>query len=180
MQLVSTERGRDPRDYALLPFGGAGPLLAAEIAEELAIDEILVPPNPGVISALGLLSADYIKFAGVTRRAPSGRRRPRLVRDDLRAFPAPLPKRNSLALGLTGALGLTLTAEMRFVGQAFEIPVDIDPGRLQHLQASDLADRFDADAPPRLPARRRAWPARRDRRPALRRPPSPGATAGVS
>ena len=55
IQLVSTERGRDPRDYALLPFGGAGPLLAAEIAEELGVREILVPPNPGVISALGLI-----------------------------------------------------------------------------------------------------------------------------
>ncbi len=53
IQHVSTERGRDPRDYVLLPFGGAGPLLAAEIAEELGVREILVPPNPGVVSALG-------------------------------------------------------------------------------------------------------------------------------
>ena len=60
IQLVSTERGRDPRDYVLLPFGGAGPLLAAEIAEELGVREILVPPNPGVVSALGLISADYV------------------------------------------------------------------------------------------------------------------------
>jgi N-methylhydantoinase A len=49
IQLVSTERGRDPRDYALVPFGGAGPLHAARIAEEIGISTSVVPPNAGVI-----------------------------------------------------------------------------------------------------------------------------------
>src|SRR6185369_14756585 len=44
IQLVSTERGRDPRDYVLVPYGGAGPLHAARVAEELGIDTIVVPP----------------------------------------------------------------------------------------------------------------------------------------
>ena len=57
IQLVSTERGRDPRDYALVPFGGAGPLHAARIAEELGISTIVVPPNAGVISAYGLVAS---------------------------------------------------------------------------------------------------------------------------
>ena len=51
IQLVSTEKGNDPRDYALVPYGGAGPLLAAEIAEEMQLDRVVVPPNPGVLSA---------------------------------------------------------------------------------------------------------------------------------
>jgi N-methylhydantoinase A/oxoprolinase/acetone carboxylase beta subunit len=68
VEAVSTERGRDPRDYALLPFGGAGPLLAAEVAEELGVTEMIVPPNPGVISAFGLLAADDVRIAGITRR----------------------------------------------------------------------------------------------------------------
>ena len=144
VQLVSTERGRDPRDYALLPFGGAGPLLAAEIAEELAINEILVPPNPGVISALGLLSADFVKVAGVTRRAPLDADAPGLLRDAFAGFRTG-SETEFATLGLDGALGFTLTADMRFVGQAFEIPVDIDPAQLSHLQASDLAERFDAE-----------------------------------
>ena len=82
IQLVSTERGHDPRSYALLPFGGAGPLLAAEIAEELGITEILVPPNPGVISALGLLSADYVKVSGVTRRTGLTDAAPRMLAEE--------------------------------------------------------------------------------------------------
>src|SRR6185437_2166239 len=64
IQLVSTERGRDPRDYALVPFGGAGPLLAAEIAGELGVHEVLVPPNPGVISALGLVRRGLCEDGG--------------------------------------------------------------------------------------------------------------------
>ena len=143
VQLVSTERGRDPRDYALLPFGGAGPLLAAEIAEELGIREILVPPNPGVISAFGLLAADYVRVASVTRRAPLSEEAPALLRDEFAAF-RENAEREFRAMGLEGALAFDLTAEMRFVGQAFEIPVEIDPARLPNLRASDLADEFSA------------------------------------
>ncbi|MHA2140493.1 MAG: hydantoinase/oxoprolinase family protein [Candidatus Thorarchaeota archaeon] len=55
---VTVERGRDPRDFALVPFGGAGPTQAIDIATALGIDAILIPPNPGITSALGLLCAD--------------------------------------------------------------------------------------------------------------------------
>ncbi|MGE0719211.1 MAG: hydantoinase/oxoprolinase family protein, partial [Alphaproteobacteria bacterium] len=70
IQLVSTERGKDPRDYALLPFGGAGPLHAAPIADELGARTILVPPNPGVISAYGLIASDFTKYATLTSQMP--------------------------------------------------------------------------------------------------------------
>ncbi|GGC46124.1 hydantoinase/oxoprolinase family protein [Chelatococcus reniformis] len=143
VQLVSTERGRDPRDYALLPFGGAGPLLAAEIAEELGIGEILVPPNPGVISALGLLSADYVRVAGVTRRASLGEEAPGLLREEFARFRSGA-EAEFRSLGLDGELAFDLTADMRFVGQAFEIPVEIAPDRLAGLKPSDLADDFAA------------------------------------
>ena len=55
---VSVERGHDPREYVLVPFGGAGPLHACELAETLGIRRVMVPPTPGVLSALGLLLAD--------------------------------------------------------------------------------------------------------------------------
>jgi N-methylhydantoinase A len=58
IRLVSIERGYDPRTFALCPFGGAGPMYAADIAQELAIPEIVVPLHPGVTSALGLLQVD--------------------------------------------------------------------------------------------------------------------------
>ena len=70
IQLVSTERGRDPRDYVLVPFGGAGPLHAARVAEELGIGTILVPPNAGVLSAFGLLASDYTRYDTQTRKTP--------------------------------------------------------------------------------------------------------------
>ncbi|HYF07200.1 MAG TPA: hydantoinase/oxoprolinase family protein [Acetobacteraceae bacterium] len=143
IQLVSTERGRDPRDYALVPFGGAGPLLAAEIAEELGINEILIPPNPGVISALGLLSADYVKVYGTTNRMALDAAAP----DALRAAEARLrggAEAEFRGLGLNGALEYGLEADMRFVGQAFEIPVPIEAPALARLTEADLAERFVA------------------------------------
>ena len=143
IQLVSTERGRDPRDYALLPFGGAGPLLAAEIAEELGVPEILVPPNPGVISALGLLSADFVKVAGVTRRTALDEAAPALLRDAFARFEGEAVTEFH-GLGLDGALEFSLSADMRFVGQAFEIQVPIEPGALPGLTTADLVERFTA------------------------------------
>jgi len=141
IQLVSTERGRDPRDYALVPFGGAGPLLAAEISDELGIKEILVPPNPGVISALGLLSADYVKVYGTTRRMALDGDAPSALREaeaELRRA-AHAEFRD---LGLDGALEYGLEADMRFVGQAFEIPVPVEAEALAKLTEAELAARF--------------------------------------
>jgi len=143
IQLVSTERGRDPRDYTLLPFGGAGPLLAAEIAEELGIPEILVPPNPGVISALGLLSADHAQVYGATRRLRLDAAAPDIVREEY----ARLQARAALefrALGLDGPFEYSLEADMRFVGQAFEIAVPVDTAGIGSLGAADLGERFTA------------------------------------
>ncbi len=59
LRAVSTERGVDPRNYSLLAFGGAGPVHGAELAEIMEIPEVIVPPFPGIWSALGLLTADY-------------------------------------------------------------------------------------------------------------------------
>ena len=55
---VTVERGRDPRSFVLVPFGGAGPTQAVDIADALDIDSILVPPYPGITSALGLVCSN--------------------------------------------------------------------------------------------------------------------------
>ena len=144
IQLVSTERGRDPRDYALVPFGGAGPLHAARIAEELGISTIVVPPNAGVISAYGLVASDYTKFDAVTRK---------MKLDDAAAKEAGRifdEMRQRLAaqfadMKLPGKLDYTHTLDMRFVGQAFEVGVEIPADRLGTLDAAYLAELF-ADA----------------------------------
>jgi N-methylhydantoinase A len=144
IQLVSTERGRDPRDYALVPFGGAGPLHAARIAEELGISTIVVPPNAGVISAYGLVASDYTKFDAVTRK---------MKLDEVAAKEAGgtfADMRRRLAaqfadMKLPGELVYTHTLDMRFVGQAFEVGVEIPAERLGALDAKYLAELF-ADA----------------------------------
>src|SRR2546425_10869194 len=58
LRLVSVERGRDPREYSLIAFGGAGPLHACDLAEELEIKRIIIPIHPGLFSAFGLLTAE--------------------------------------------------------------------------------------------------------------------------
>ena len=144
IQLVSTERGRDPRDYALVPFGGAGPLHAARIAEELGIATIVVPPNAGVISAYGLVASDYTKFDAVTRKmkldATAAAEAARLFGEMRTRLAAQFAE-----MKLPGDLVYTHTLDMRFVGQAFEVGVEVPADRLDSLDAALLAGLF-ADA----------------------------------
>lgn len=143
IQRISTERGRDPRDYALVPFGGAGPMQAVRVAAELGIRTVVVPPLAGVLSAFGLLAADYVHYESRTRRlAVSPETLP-----EIRAILAELAASVSAYLadlGLAGEAERRVTLEMRFVGQAFEIPVELDPDDIADLTAEALAGRFYA------------------------------------
>ena len=142
IQLVSTERGRDPRDYVLVPFGGAGPLHAARVAEELDISTILIPPNAGVLSAYGLLASDFLQYETLTRRIPLAEGAAQQVRDVF----AELQERATTSfreLGIQGDLTISYDLDMRFIGQAFEITVNIDGGALPNLDADELLDMFN-------------------------------------
>ena len=82
VRVALRSRGDDPRNFALVAFGGAGPLHAAELARRLAIDTVVVPPHPGTLSALGLLTADVRLDFAVSElhsetRAEPGRGAPR-------------------------------------------------------------------------------------------------------
>ena len=143
IQLVSTERGRDPRDYVLVPFGGAGPLHAARVAEALGIATILVPPAAGVLSAFGLVASDYVRYESRTVRfaidgdASAARVRAQFaeMRDDaVTAF---------AELGLTSGLRFTYTLEMRYIGQAFEVPVHLCEEEVAGLGEALLRDKFN-------------------------------------
>ena len=142
IQLVSTERGRDPRDYVLVPFGGAGPLHAARVAEELGIATILIPPNAGVLSAYGLLASDYLQYETLTRRIPLGEDAPDQVREVFAALRAQAVSTFG-ELGIHGELEISYSLDMRFIGQAFEITVDIDGDILPDLSAAKLLDLFN-------------------------------------
>ena len=141
IQRVSTERGRDPRDYVLVPFGGAGPLHAARVAEDLAIETVVVPPNAGVLSASGLLLSDHVHYRTRTRRLAVTEANMADIRatvDELRA-----EARDHLAeLGIATGADFDQVIEMRYLGQAFELPVSLSDPDLDKLRAEDLVARF--------------------------------------
>ena len=144
IQRISTERGKDPRDYSLLAFGGAGPMQAARIAEDLGLGTVLVPPHAGVLSAWGLLASDYVHFASRTHRLPASEAAMAALRETLQALASEV--RDYLAgLGLLGGAepDLTATLEMRYLGQAFEIPVELPLAEALALDAASLSAAFD-------------------------------------
>ena len=98
LRVVSVERGLDPRDFALVAYGGAGPLHACALAEELEIRTVLVPEAAGVLSALGLVASDE-------------------RRDRVRSLVVPL--------GEAGELPAQGEADLRYQGQSFELTVPL-------------------------------------------------------
>ncbi len=141
IQRVSTERGRDPRDYVLVPFGGAGPLHAARVAEDLAIGTAVVPPNAGVLSASGLLLSDHVHYRARTRRLAVTEANMPDIRETVETLQA--EARDHLAeLGIGAAVDFDRVLEMRYLGQAFEVPVPLSDPDLDELRAEDLVARF--------------------------------------
>ncbi len=141
MQIISTERGKDPRDYAMVAFGGAGPLHAARVAEDLRIGTIIVPPNAGVLSAYGLLAADYQQFDSTTRKMRLDDDTPGTVREVFEEMKKRAVERFVL-MGLGNDPKLTFLADMRFVGQAFEVAVELDAEGLEKLTSEGLRRLF--------------------------------------
>jgi N-methylhydantoinase A len=143
IQLVSTERGRDPRDYVLVPFGGAGPLHAARIAEDLGIGTVCVPPNAGVLSAYGLLASDFVQYETRTKRTLVDEAAPDVVRATF-AEMAEAARRSFGEVGVAGPLTFSYALEMRHVGQAFEVPVEFSADELPRLDRQLLHERCHA------------------------------------
>jgi N-methylhydantoinase A len=98
LRVVSVERGHDPRDFALIAFGGAGPLHACALAAELGIETVVVPKSAGVLSALGLAVSDERK-------------------DEVQSYVVPLAE--------AGELPAAGEADLRYAGQSFELTVPL-------------------------------------------------------
>ncbi|MEL0021521.1 MAG: hydantoinase/oxoprolinase family protein [Rickettsiales bacterium] len=144
IQQVSTERGRDPRGYAIVPFGGAGPLHAARVAEELGVSTVIVPPHAGVLSAAGLLMSDYIHYRARTRKL----RLDEAAMDEVRAILGGLEAEVSdylTALGIEGVAAFDRALEMRYVGQAFEVTVPLTEADARGIDAERLSALFSAE-----------------------------------
>ncbi|TAK13716.1 MAG: hydantoinase/oxoprolinase family protein [Acidobacteria bacterium] len=127
IRVVSVERGHDPRDFALLAFGGAGGMHACETADALEMKTVIVPRQAGVLSALGMLMADVTKdyTASVLTRASE------LSVADLEQRFAPLVaqgRRDLAKEGLTGTKAVCAKwVDVRYVGQSYEISLPFTP-----------------------------------------------------
>jgi N-methylhydantoinase A len=119
LRLVTVEVGIDPRGFVLMPFGGAGPLHAAAMAEELGIERILCPSASGVLSALGLAAAAPRRDVSRTVMLRGGE----LTRERLARELEDLLDQARAALGAS-AVRTRVRHELRYAGQAFELGVE--------------------------------------------------------
>ena len=162
IRVISVQRGHDPRDYTLVAFGGAGPLHAARLAKELEIGRVLVPPNPGILCAMGLLLTDLRADFALTRLLPRDRsldgRRGRSLRRAVAARRALVRARGDRA---RGSGGIARTVDMRYAGQNYELTVALPDGAITPATLQALAEGFADVAPAavRLRRRRRAGAA---------------------
>ncbi len=125
IRVITVERGFDPRDFALMAFGGAGPMHACELALDLGIRKILLPRNPGLLCAWGALSAPLGREYSITVRETA----PELSRLLKRAQPMVARARAELTAqgALAAAITTDLRADVRYRGQSYEIEVRLGP-----------------------------------------------------
>lgn len=137
--------GIDPREFTLMPFGGAGPMMACYLARALNVGKMLVPTTPGVLSALGGLIADlkndFVKttYYDVTPRTLQALERERA-----------LLERQALDWlasegGDTGKAAIAVSADMRYRGQSFEIDTPLDPEWIRNGDMKNIAEAFHAE-----------------------------------
>jgi N-methylhydantoinase A len=144
IRVVSVQRGHDPRDYTLAAFGGAGPLHAARLARELEIGRILVPRNPGILCAMGLLLTDLRADFATTRLQTLSA----AVVPAIEAAFAGL--RHQAETWFDGeaiapaARQVTRTVDMRYAGQNYELPVTVPEGAITLATLDALVGGFEA------------------------------------
>lgn len=143
VRAVTVERGRDPRDFTIIAFGGNGPLLAAEMARSLEIGSVLVPLAPGVFSALGLLEADVEHHLVRTFNRPLDG----LADGDLARELATLATQARdlmLVEGHRQQLMATSAVDARYAGQSFELTVPVPDLDAPGLAAA-IAENFGCE-----------------------------------
>jgi N-methylhydantoinase A len=145
VRAVTIERGRDPQEFTLIAFGGNGPLFAAEMARSLEIATVLVPPAPGVWSALGLLEAEMEHHLVRTFLRPLAGLEPR----DLVEALASLEREAESLLSAQGygadRVEIERSADLKYQGQSFELAVPLGPAAIGIDAISRLAEAFDKE-----------------------------------
>jgi len=141
-RLVSVEKGNDPRDFALLAFGGAGPLHAVSIAEELEIPWVIVPRNPGITSAAGLVVADIVHdFMQTAVTEFESLSAPDLTAmfDQLLARAAATLEANRIG---EDERRYHRSLDIKYVGQGYTLNIAVDDTSLTAASLAEIAERF--------------------------------------
>ncbi|GGJ14520.1 hydantoinase/oxoprolinase family protein [Neoroseomonas lacus] len=142
---LAARQGVDARDFCLLPFGGAGPMLGAFLAQELGMTEVLIPTAPGVLSALGGLIAeirnDFLETVYADLDAAT---LPRLI-DVFARLEADARRWLAEEQRFSGEARLMPSADLRYRGQSFEIEVPIDPAWLANGDFSAITEAFHTE-----------------------------------
>jgi N-methylhydantoinase A len=144
LRLVSVQRGHDPRDFALVAYGGAGPLHANALAELMGSFPVIVPPAPGLLCAIGDLVADFRdEFAQTYIRllAEASGGEVADILDGLGGHATAWLEGEGIA---AEAQRIVHTADMRYHRQGYEIPVALDPAEVRANGLGDLEERFNA------------------------------------
>jgi N-methylhydantoinase A len=139
---VLARHGLDPRDFALVAFGGAGPIEACFLAEEFHIPRVIVPPSPGTLCAQGAMMADlksdYVKTIHRKLSATSGK----LLAAECADLSARATRWLSEEAPAVASSAISHSADLRYVGQAFQIEVPIDPALLEETGTEGLRAAF--------------------------------------
>ena len=142
VKAVSTYRGRDPREFTIIAFGGCGGIHVVELARSLQIDRALIPLSAGVFSALGLLVSDIEStlsrsyFRSFIHTSP----------DEMNKYYEELEDNINKNLGSNSDLiSISRFADMRYEGQAFELTVPVPNGKLNQLNISHLPELFESE-----------------------------------
>src|SRR5499427_3127677 len=142
LKIVSVQRGHDPRDFVLAAFGGAGPLHAAALADELGLAEVICPPIPGAFSALGLvgtdLKRDYVQTLFVLAEAADPA--------ELEAAFVALEQKGTAMLDRAGVAPerrrFERSVDARYPRQSYELPVPVPPGVFDKVSLEKIAAAF--------------------------------------
>ena len=144
LRIVSVERGHDPREFALVAFGGAGPAHAVSLARELGIPKVIAPPIPGGFSALGLVATDLRRDYVRTFH----RRLDRVSPDEVSEALSTLEAAGRAMLAAAGVpearCRLRRAADVRYTRQAYEIATPIEDGAIGAASLAKLAEAFHA------------------------------------
>lgn len=138
----TVQKGIDPREFALVAFGGAGPLHGAEVAIMLGIPEVIVPPYPGITSALGLLTTDLKYDAIRTAFQVSTAIDQSRLNADVLAMEQQLGERFEADHIPVDDITFVRDADMRYVGQGYELKVPLSPGPIGEAELASAWTQF--------------------------------------